>query len=218
MANFDKSNWKSFDGREVQPGETLVPQLVTEEDAALCGAKKENLRTWTRGGVSYTVMFIPVPADQEKVSLQAFNFSLNELLDEKLGSNRHSRCLIPQEDGAMKVCPKKSGDNHASCTQCPHKYNYEKEDRSTVSTSALDEYGYDFGSSPSAEDEAMEKILLAELIEELTVKDPRLAEIVRLGYAGYKKREILDKLGVSKSQAYNLYNLAYRFAEAFLIR
>ena len=34
----------------------------------------------------------------------AFDAAVNELLDEMLGPNRHSRCLVPQPDGTKKVC------------------------------------------------------------------------------------------------------------------
>ena len=97
-------NWISYNGEPLREGEVLVPQLVDDRDYAIAiGAKPENLRTWTKGGVSYTVMFVPVTADQETISQQAFDAAVNEFLDEKLGPNRHSRCLIPQPDGTKKV-------------------------------------------------------------------------------------------------------------------
>lgn len=85
----------------------LAPLLADDHDYAIdIGAKPENLRTWSKGSVSYTVVFIPVPTDQVKISQQAFDAAVNELLDEKLSTNRHSRCLIPLPDGTKKVCPK----------------------------------------------------------------------------------------------------------------
>ena len=93
-------------------------------------------------------MFVPVPTDQETISQQVFDAAVNELLDEKLGPNRHSRCLVPQPDGTKKVCPKIKDGNHAPCATCPHKGEYEREDKSTVSIETLKEKGLSITEKP----------------------------------------------------------------------
>ena len=53
---------KSFNNEPLHEGEVLVPQLVDDRDYAIAiGAKPENLRTGSKGGVTYTVMFVPRP-------------------------------------------------------------------------------------------------------------------------------------------------------------
>lgn len=217
MTKNDKSSWKPYNDQPLEADETLVPHLVDEDYARSLGANMANLRTWHKAGVSYLVMFVPVKKSEARAATSHFNAMVNELLDEKLGPNRFSRCLVPQEDGSKKPCPKKSGDNHECCANCPHRNEYEKEDKSVVYMSRLDEFEYAAGSSPSAEDEALMPQLLEDLLKELDAKNPALAKIVMLGYAGYEKKEILGMLGVKQSMAYNLYNEAKRLSEAFLL-
>ncbi len=137
----DKS-WKSYNNEPLRDGEILVPQLVSHEYAIARGADPANLRTWTKSGVRFLVMFVPVPVAQEKICRQEFNSEVNELLDERLGPNRRSRCLIPQPDGSVKTCPKRKNGNHAPCAACPYRGVYEKEDRSVVSLDELDQDAY----------------------------------------------------------------------------
>ena len=216
MAKSDKSNWKPYNDQPLKADEVLVPQMVDEDYARGSGANMANLRTWKKCGISFLVMFIPVKKSQEKQAMRVFNAHVNELLDEKLGPNRHSRCLIPQPDGSKKACPKKQGGNHPDCEHCPHRNEYEREDRSSVSLNYLDEFEYAAGSAPSASDEFMVGELLRELLEELEKRNPQLAKIVTLGYAGYEKKEVLSMLGVKQAQAYNLWNEAERLTKEFL--
>ena len=217
IVNESKKNWKPYNDQPLEADETLVPQMVTEDYARSLGANMGNLRTWHKGGVSYTVMFVPVKKSKEAVAMETFNTVVNEYLDEKLGPNRFSRCLVPQPNGTKKPCPKKNGDNHECCAECPHRNEYEKEDKSVVYLSRLDEFEMAAGSTPSAEDEVMVNTLLKELLEELNTRNPKLAKVVMLGYAGYEKKEILGMLDVKQSMAYNLYNEAKRLTEAFLL-
>ena len=113
---------KPYNDKPLREGEVLVPQMVTDRWYAISiGGNPRNFRTWTLAGIRYTVMFVPVSKDKEAISMKAFTEALNELLDERLGPNRHSRCLIPQPDGSVKICPKVNGNNHAPCAQCPHR-------------------------------------------------------------------------------------------------
>lgn len=217
MVNSEK-NWTSYNGEPLRNGEVLVPQLVDNRDYAIAiGAKPENLRTWTKGGVSYTVMFVPVPAEQEKICKQAFDAAVNELLDEKLGPNRHSRCMVPQPDGTKKECPKVKNGNHAPCATCPHKGIYERADRSIVSIERLNEDEFHpMGAVPSPENELMEEIIFDDLILYLKSINPRLADIVTLGFEGFDKKEIVKHLPVKSSQAYDLCSKAEKLTREFL--
>lgn len=211
---------KSYNNEPLREGEVLVPQLVDDRDYAIAiGAKPENLRTWTKGGVSYTVMFVPVPAEQETISQQTFDAAVNELLDEKLGPNRHSRCLIPQPDGTKKVCPKVKDGNHAPCATCPHKGEYEREDKSMVSIETLNEDEYHpMQAAPSAETEALEKAIFEDLVEYLKTINSDLADVVTLGFQGFDKKDVVKQLPVKSSQAYDLYAKAEKLTREFLFK
>lgn len=210
------NNWKSYNDVPLQAGEVLVPQLVSKEYAAGLGANMANLRTWEKSGISYLVMFIPVPKDQEKQAWSIFNAEVNELLDEKLGPNRFSRCMVPQPDGSKKPCPKKKGNNHESCANCPFRNIYEKEDRATVSLNELAEMNYAAGAESHIDDDYKVEMLLEDLINKLEQKNPKLARIVNLSFIGYDKDEIFEDTGVKKSQGYDLWNEAERLAKEFL--
>ena len=210
MANHE--NWKPYNNEPLREGEVLVPQLVDDtEYATAIGAKLENLRTWSTAGITYTVMFVPVPADQELICLQTFNAAVNEMLDEKLGPNRRSRCMIPQPDGARKPCPKVRIGNHAPCASCPHRDEYEREDRSVVSIDDIT-----IGAVPSAESEALEKVMFDELVSYLKDMNPVLADVVTLGFRGFSRKGVVGQLPVKSSQAYDLYAKAERLTRAFL--
>lgn len=210
------NNWKSYNDALLQEDEVLVPQLVSKEYAAGFGANIANLRTWEKSGISYLVMFIPVPKDQEKQAWSIFNAEVNEMLDEKLGPNRFSRCIISQPDGSLKVCPKRKGNNHETCVNCPHRNEYEREDRATVSLDELAEMNYSAGAKSHADDEYKVEMLLEDLINELEQKNPKLARIVNLSFIGYDKDEIFEDIGVKKSQGYDLWKEAERLTREFL--
>jgi len=211
---------KPFNDKPLREGEALVPQMVTDRWYAISiGGNPRNFRTWTLAGVRYTVMFVPVKTDEVAVSMKAFTEALNELLDEKLGPNRHSRCLIPQPDGSVKVCPKVNSNNHAPCSMCPHRGEYEREDRSVVSLDELAEE--DFAPAdcvPSAESLAMDSLQLEDLLQQLKSINPVMADIVSMGYKGLEKKEIVQRLGVKSSQAYALYAKAEKFVREYLRR
>ena len=211
---------KPYNDKPLRDGEVLVPQMVTDRWYAISiGGNPKNFKTWSMAGIRYTVMFVPVRADEVAVSMKAFTEALNELLDERLGPNRHSRCLIPQPDGSVKVCPKVSGNNHASCSMCPHRGEYEREDRSFVSLDELAEEEFNpMECVPSAESLAMDVLTLDDLLKHLRSINPVYAEIVSLGHEGFEKKEILRRLGVKSSQAYELYNKAKILTREFLRR
>lgn len=210
------NDWKAYNDAKLKADEVLVPQLVSKDYARDLGANMANLRTWEKAGVKYTVMFTPVNKHQEKIAWFIFNAEVNELLDEKLGPNRQSRCLVPQPDGSRKPCPKKNGDNHEACANCPHRNEYEREDRSTVSWDKLEEMDYAAGMESHADDSYKVVMLLRDLLDELEAKNPKYAHAVMLSYAGYSKKEIFEVLGVQKSQGYDIMKEAERLTREFL--
>ncbi len=209
---------KPYNDKPLREGEALVPQMVTDRWYSISiGGKPQNFRTWTLAGVRYTVMFVPVKTDEVTVSMKAFTWQLNELLDEKLGPNRHSRCLVPQPDGTKKVCPKVKDGNHAPCATCPHKGEYEREDRSMLSIETLNEDEYHpMQAAPSAETEALEKAVFDDLVAYLKTINPYLADVVTLGFQGFDKRDVVKQLPVKSSQAYDLYAKAEKLTREFL--
>ena len=98
-------DWKCYDGRELEEGQVLVPQLVTAEYARGLGADMRNLRTWKTAGVPYRVMFVPVSIDRHEISMKAFYADLNEYLDEKLGPGRRGRCVVSLDELLEENCP-----------------------------------------------------------------------------------------------------------------
>ena len=219
MAKAEK-NWIPYNNAPLRVGEVLIPQMVDNREYAIAiGAKPENLRTWTKGGVRFTVMFVPVPADQETICKQVFDAAVNEFLDEKLGPNRRSRCMVPQTDGTCKPCPKVKNGNHEPCAICLHRSEYEREDRSIVSLDELSEDGFHPTTAvPSAESVSMEKFLLNDLLEYLSNIDPVLAEITSLGFNGFCKSEIIQQLPLKHTQAYSLCKKAEELTCKFLQR
>lgn len=204
-----------YNGIPLRENEVLVPQLITPEDAELLGA--QSVRTWYQAGVPIHVIFVPVSADQAELCLKAFNSGVNLLLDERLGPNRHARCWIPQADGGYMLCPREIDGKHNPCTGCPWRGRLEKEDRSYASLDELDEENYaPMDCVPSAESFAIEGEILMDLINEASKKCPMYADIIRLGYEGLRKKEIIDRLPVQKSRGYELYNECRRLVEDYL--
>lgn len=196
------SERKAYDNRTVKPGEVLVPMVVDDELIDLYEMDKRNIRTWHMGGVPYKVAFYPVPADNVKTAMSQFNSQVNELL----GERRDARCMVPQPDGSYKVCPKKNGNNRCACVDCPHNGEYEREDKTIASLDyMMDEFEYEPSANQSAEDKAMLAYTLEDLFERLHEIDPRMEQIVLMGLDGVDKEVIFEKLGLKKSQAYNIY-------------
>ena len=160
--NRSTGNRIPFNSIPHRDGEVPVPQLITPEDAELLGA--QHVRIWHQAGVSFHVMFVPVPEDQAAIALKAFNSSVNLVLNERLGPNRYARCRIPQADGSYKLCPKETDGKHNPCGKCPWRGKLEKEDRSFASLSNLEEEDYaPMANAPSAESRAMEGEILKDL-------------------------------------------------------
>ena len=193
--NQRKTDYLPYNGEPLQDDQALVPQLITPDYADLIQA--QGVRFWHKCGVVYPVMFVPVPAEQAQIAWQAFNADVNGYLDEQLGPNRYSRCMIPQPDGSTKPCPKETNGRRNTCSSCPYRGKLEKEDRNQVSLESLDEENYHpMSAAPSAEDCAMLGFLLKDLLDDFSDKCPHYADIIRLGYEGLGKKEIIQELPV----------------------
>lgn len=204
-----------FNDEPLREGEVLVPQLISREYADLAGAA--GVRTWYRCGIPYLVMFVAVPAGQAEIALKAFNADVNDYLDERLGPNRYARCLVRQADGSIRPCPKETGGRANLCTGCPDRGRLEKEDRNPVSLDALNEEEFHPAeAAPSAESCAMLGLLLEDLLAEFADRYPQYAEIIRLGYGGLDRKEIIRQLPMKKSRAYEAYSDCRKAAEDFL--
>lgn len=205
-------NRKPYDDRKIMPEEVLVPMMATEERIKLLDANKANILTWESAGCVYQVMFYPVPKSAKKLAMQQFAFELNELL----GTNHDARCLIPQEDGSTKVCPKKNGNNRHSCVNCPHNRDYEHEVKTIDSLDALLEIGYEPKPSPSAEEEFMFGELFIELMQKLHDNYPLEERIVTMTLEGKDKEAIIKELKFSKSQGHKVISQTITLVETII--
>lgn len=89
--------------------------------------------------------------------------------------------------------------------------------RCQVSLDALLEEGYlPDGACPSAESIVMEGILLDELISYVGKLNPLFGDVVRLGYQGIGRKEIVEGLPVKKSQGYEVYKKCREEVERWL--
>lgn len=207
--NDNESTRKAYDNRIVKPDEVLVPMLVNEDLIDLYEMDRGNIRTWQMGGVPFKVAFYPVPSADEHLATSQFNSQVNELLGEK----RDARCLIPQGDGTFKLCPKKNGNNRCSCAECPHRGEYEREDKSHASLNKLfDEDNYEVASEINVEETVILATSLATLIKKLEEKEPRYAKIIQLIAMDFTPTEVIEKIHLNKSRGYqeirNAQNLA----------
>lgn len=206
-----------YNGIPLKVGEALVPMVVDEQFLDLNAVSADKVRTWQMAGITYRVVFYPVPNDKVQMAMQQYYSEVNDLLNLKLGRNRDSRCLIPQEDGSFQVCPKKNGDNRCACKDCPYNGKLQKQDKGSASLDKmLEENDWETPSSDNVEDEALLGMTLAALLDYLMEKYPRYHKIVTLGLQGFTTKEIVEKLGVNKSRAYQEINNAKKAVKDFL--
>ncbi len=192
---------KPYDDRDLKPGEVLVPMLAFPDRVELLGANTANIRTWHNAGQAYNVMFYPVPSEYKQMAMQQFASELNEFL----GGNRDARCLIPQEDGTFRVCPKKNGNNRCACIDCPHNGEYDRQDKTIESLEHLiDEFDFEPVFASSAEEEVMLIELLKDLGHELHEKYPRDMEIVSMFLDDIDIATMISRLNLGRSQGYNV--------------
>ncbi len=209
MAKKSENERTAYTGIPLKAGEVLVPMLVDEDFIKIYQLSDDKIRTWFQAGVSFTVAFNAVPAESKELAMEQFNSAVNELLDRKLGSSRDSRCLIPQPDGSVKVCPKKRGDNRAACKDCPNRGIYKKEDKAIVSLEEMeDEYEFSPAAYDDTEKEAVFPIILNDLLTKLKDEDERIYEVLMRLSEGDDRKDIVirltEKYGIKTSRAYGV--------------
>ena len=203
-----------YNGEPLQDDEILAPQFISREYADLIEA--QGVRTWYRAGIPYLVMFIPVKIGQEQIAMMAFNADVNDFIDSVLGKNRYSRCLIDLQNEKQKPCPKEVNGKYNSCTGCPNRGKLPKENRNPQSLDDLEEKHQPTGSMYSTDNCFMFESLLGDLLEDFSEKCPRYADIVRLGYSGMSRKDIIEQLPVQKSQGYQLFKECRKAIEDYL--
>ncbi len=201
MAKSNKDNHTPYNGIPLNPGEVLIPQFINREYADLLEA--QGVRSWHTGGYLYRVMYIPVPADYAPLAYKTLNANVNDYLDDQLGPNRYSRCMLEQADGSYSPCRKTVNRKANTCTGCPHRGKADREDRNFIPLEMLEEENYyPAETEPSAEDCVMFQFLVQDLLEALSNKNPLYGTILRLFLQGYDTKQIVQSLPQKKTQAY----------------
>lgn len=107
----------NYNGEPLKADEVLVFTPYDEEDVKNNVTNKESVVTITKAGKSVKAVLKAVPKEFETVAKAQFNSWQRELLP----TPTEGRCMIPQQDGTYKECPKKNGDNRISCINCTNK-------------------------------------------------------------------------------------------------
>lgn len=206
---------RAYNGQALKEDEVLVPILVDDYQIELLHINRNDIRTWRMAGRCYLVAFYAVPKEHQEMAMQQYRYDLNEFL----GQHRDARCLVPQEDGSLKVCPKKNGDNRPACADCPHRGIYEREDKTILSLdNLLEECGKEIADPTASDFEFMLEDTLAELLSYLGEISPRYRDIVSLSYEGDNKNTIIEKLKLKKSRGYQEINESKKKVEEYLYK
>lgn len=136
----------NYDSLPLNDGEVLVLMPFCEVERSSITNPRSIVTVHTSRG-SVIAVLKAVPKAHEATAKAQFNNYVQERNFDSYG-----RCLIPQQDGTYKACPKKKGTNHPDCAHCPHKAEYEREKPKTTSYEVLTESGWEPGtvSSPEA--------------------------------------------------------------------
>lgn len=195
---------RDYDGRPLEEGEVLALFPYNELDAESV-TNPDCIRTVSKAGRSFRCIRKAVPA--EYVSLA--NAQFTDWQEETLPSRRDGRCMIPQPDGSLKECPRKNGDNHCSCAECPDRGKYEKKEKAFISLDfAMDSYEQAFATEKSAEEEFLDQADYTEapedfirFVEEMIEKSPKHACALLFAALGYKGEGFADKMQLTKMGA-----------------
>lgn len=200
----------NFNGEALQADEVLVFTPYDEDDVKANVTHKENIVTITKGGYSVKAVLKAVPKAFEAEAKAQFNSWQRE----QKPAATEGRCMIPQPDGSLKECPKKSGDNRVSCENCPNREKYARKVTSKVSLEHQeDENGYTLATAPAVDDlfiaeenltESQKRIV--EKAEELMEKSPRHCLAMLLMGLGYKGEEFAEKMHLKHDAANRIRN------------
>lgn len=220
------SRYQSYNGKEVTEGTVLAPFVISDEEyAANTNIIKANVRKWTVSGVVFKVGFMVVDRKDFDKMVSLYYSSINDYFDQH-PELRPGRCLLGiSSDGLPVLCNK----HDHSCTGCPHRYENLPRFRNqedfiqfeSFQDTKTDEDGNEVSldvpdPSQDTEGTAILAALFDELMEYLQKKNPRYAEMVRLGREGKSKAEIFAAVGLESSHGYKEWNRARKMVEEFL--
>ena len=195
----------NYNGNPLMPGEVLVLTPYDEDDVETNCTNKENIVTVSMAGRFFKAVLKAVPLESEAVAKSQFNDWVNS----QLPLQRDGRCMIPQPDGTVKECPRKRGDNHPACKDCPHQNGYVRKDKLVVSVESLeDEFGYTAATVPSVEDDYINRETPSEAqrvflrkVEQLIEVSPKHGLALLLMALGINGAEFADKLQLGHDAA-----------------
>ncbi len=219
---------RNYDGTPILEGYVMVPTPFDEVDCEANCTNSECIIMVPKAGRYFKTMYKAVPAAQEKMAKASYNSWQNDIL----GPRRDGRCMIPVIDPktgktVLKECPRKKGNNHPECKDCPHRDKYEKRNKSFVSTDHLmdvyemaieDPYtGKELedshcGDMPAGsaspltvliakENHDESRARVANMYEELILKSPKHGLAMVLMGLGYKGKEFEQMMQLSHDAA-----------------
>lgn len=220
------SKYKSYNGKEVTDGMVLAPFVISDEEyAANTSIIKANIRKWKVNGVIFKIGFMVVPEADFDRMISLYHSAINDYFEEH-PERRPGRCLLGMDKDALPILCNKHDHN---CTDCPHRYEglprYKNlEDfiqfesfQDTKTDGDGNEVSLDVADpTQDTEGTALLAVLFDELMEYLLEKNPRYAEMVRLGKEGKSKAEIFAAVGLESSFGYKEWNRAKKLCEEFL--
>lgn len=182
---------KNYNGEPLGENEVLVLMPYDERSDAT------NVVTVKMAGVRVKAALKAVPKEYEKLARAQFASWQRDFLPKPT----EGRCMIPQPDGTVKVCPKRN-----ICTGCPNKGRYERKVIANVSIDALGENA--LGVAPAADHDIIEEENLTEAqkrivakIEAMIKKSPKHGLAMILMAMGYKEDEFADRMHLKRSAA-----------------
>ena len=176
-------------------------------------------------GYVFKIGFMVVPETDFDKMIYLYNSAINDYFDEH-PERRPGRCLLGMDKDGLPILCNKHDHN---CTDCPHRYEglprYKNLEDFIQFESFQDTKTDDDGNevsldvadpSQDTEGAALLAVLFDELMEYLQEKNPRYAEMVRLGKEGKSKAEIFAAVGLESSFGYKEWNRAKNLCEEFL--
>lgn len=125
----------NYNGEEIPEGYVMVPTPFDQMDCEANCTNPECIIMVPKAGRFFKTMYKAVPAEQASEARKSYNSWQNEIL----GPRRDGRCMIPQPDGTTKECPRKNGDNHCACKDCPDRDKYPRKNKSFLSLETMHE-------------------------------------------------------------------------------
>lgn len=200
-----------YTGRPLNADEVLVLMPYDAMDVETNCKRRDNIVTVHVGGRSVKGVWKAVPSEWADEAKAQFNIWARD----QYAAPIEGRCLIPQDDGTEKPCPRKNGNNRCCCAQCPHRGEYDREIIAPLSIDHMrDEYNYDPASgdlSPEdrffATEEEFEGIDRAntffERVKEISPKHALALKLMSLGIRG---EQFYQEMGLSRGGANYVYH------------